>query len=203
MSFGLRWVAPILPDFLREFPEISVDLHLSDAVVDLIGDGFDAALRIAVLPDSSLVARRLCSVSPHVLASPVYVAEHGEPLHPSDLVGRPCLGYAYRARSDVWRFTNDVGDEESITPVGPLRVTNVDALVPTILAGLAIAELPDFIAGDYVRDGQMVPLLKGWTLPKGALYFVTPTARARPPKVEVLSDFLAGRLSKPGWHRIM
>jgi DNA-binding transcriptional LysR family regulator len=198
MSFGLRRIAPILPDFLREYPEISVDLHLSDAVADLIGEGFDAALRIAVMPDSSLVARRLCAVTPYVVASPGYVERHGEPRHPRDLVGRPCLGYAYRARSDVWRFSNAEGDEEAITPVGPLRVTNVDALVPTILAGLAIAELPDFIAGGYLRDGRMITLLRDWSLPKGALYFVTPTARTRPPKVEVLGEFIARRLSEPG-----
>jgi DNA-binding transcriptional LysR family regulator len=198
MSFGLRWVAPILPDFLREYPEISVDLHLSDAVVDLIGDGFDAALRIAVLPDSSLVARRLCPVLRYIVASPGYVERHGEPRHPRDLIGRSCLGYAYRARNDVWRFANDKGDEEAITPVGPLRVTNVDALIPTILAGLAIAELPDFIAGEYLRDGRMVRLLHDWPFPTGAVYFVTPTARTRPPKVEVLSEFIARRLSEPG-----
>jgi DNA-binding transcriptional LysR family regulator len=194
MSFGLRWIAPILPEFLQEYPEVSVDLHLSDAKVDLIGEGFDAALRIAALPDSSLVARRLRTVKPFVVATPAYVERHGEPAHPRDLIGRPCLGYAYRARTDVWRFSNKGGDEEMITPVGPLRVTNVDALVPTILAGLAIAELPDFIAGEYLRDGQMVALLPDWSLPQGGLYFVTPTARARPPKVEVLGDFIARKL---------
>jgi DNA-binding transcriptional LysR family regulator len=201
MSFGLRWIAPILPDFLREYPEISVDLHLSDAVVDLIGEGFDAALRIAVLPDSSLVARRLCPVSRYIVASPSYVERHGEPHHPRDLIGRPCLGYAYRARNDVWRFSNVKGAEEAITPVGPLRVTNVDALIPTILAGLAIAELPDFIAGEYLRNGRMVRLLQDWPFPTGAVYFVTPTARTRPPKVEVLSEFIARKLSEPscGW----
>jgi DNA-binding transcriptional LysR family regulator len=198
MSFGLRWVAPVLPDFLQEYPEISVDLHLSDAVVDLIGEGFDAALRIAVLPDSSLVARRLCPVSRYIVASPGYVERHGEPRHPRDLIGRPCLRYAYRARSDVWRFINDRGEEETVTPVGPLRVTNVDALIPTILADLAIAELPDFIASEYLRDGRMVQLLKEWPFPTGAVYFMTPTLRARPPKVEVLGDFFARKLTEPG-----
>ncbi len=111
-----------------------------------------------------------------------------------------CLGYAYRARSDVWRFSNEAGDEESITPTGRLRVTNADALVPTVLAGLAIAELPEFIAGEYLHDGRMKAILTDWTLPKGGLYFVTPSARSRPAKVEALSDFLAERLSAPEWH---
>lgn len=199
MSFGLRWVAPLLPDFLVAYPEVSVDLHLSDAKVDLVGEGFDAALRIAVLPDSSLVARRICPVSPYIVAAPRYLQQHGRPQHPRDLERHDCLGYAYRSRSDVWRFSNDAGDEEVITPTGPLRVTNADALVPTILAGLAIAELPEFIAGEYLRDGRMEAILTDWTLPKGGLYFMTPSARTRPAKVEALSDFLTERLSAPEW----
>lgn len=199
MSFGLRWVAPLMPDFFRDYPEVSVDMHLADAQVDLVGQGFDAALRIAVLPDSSLVARRLCPVVPLVVASPDYLERHGEPRHPSELNAHACLGYAYRARSDVWRFTNDAGEEAAIKPAGPLRVTNSEALLPTVLAGLAIAEFPDFMCADYVRDGRLVPILRDWTLPRGGLYFVTPSARTRPAKVEALSSFFVRRLSTPGW----
>jgi DNA-binding transcriptional LysR family regulator len=199
MSFGLRWVAPLLPAFFREYPEVSVDLHLSDAQVDLVGQGFDAALRIAVLADSSLVARRLCPVSPLVVAAPAYLEQHGTPQHPSDLARHACLGYAYRARSDVWRFTNHAGEEVSIKPAGPLRVTNADALMPTVLDGLAIAEFPEFICADQVRDGSLVPILRDWTLPRGGLYFVTPSARTRPAKVEALSKFFVRHLSQPSW----
>jgi len=199
MSFGLRWVAPLLPAFFRDYPEVSVDLHLTDAQVDLVGQGFDAALRIAVLPDSSLVARRLCPVSPLVVAAPAYLERHGTPRHPSELTAHACLGYAYRARSDVWRFTNGAGEEVSIKPAGPLRVTNADALMPTVLDGLAIAEFPEFICADQVRDGRLVPILKDWTLPRGGLYFVTPSARARPAKIEALSEFFVRHLSKPDW----
>lgn len=199
MSFGLRWVAPLLPLFFQAYPDVSIDLHLSDASVDLVANGFDAALRIAALPDSSLVARRLCSVTQYLVASPEYLEREGHPEHPKDLVDRPCLSYAYRARSDVWRFTNDKGDEASILPTGPLRVTNSDALVPTLLAGLAIAELPEFIAGEYLNDGRLAPLLTDWSLTKGGLYFVTPSARSRPAKVSALSDFFAAHLSDPSW----
>ncbi|MDC0709641.1 LysR family transcriptional regulator [Stigmatella sp. ncwal1] len=199
MSFGLRWVAPILPEFFRAYPEVSVDLHLSDATVDLVGQGFDAALRIAVVLEPSLVARRLCPVSRFIVAAPRYLERHGRPKHPRDLIGRDCLGYAYRARSDVWRFVQETGAEESITPSGRLRVTNADALVPTVLAGLAIAELPEFIASEYFRDGRMEVLLTDWPLPTGGLYFVTPAARVRPAKVEALAAFLTSHLSKPTW----
>ena len=199
MSFGTRWVAPILPDFFRHYPDIAVDLHLSDEQVDLIGGGFDAALRIAVLEDSSLVAKRLAPVRRFIVAAPSYLARYGRPRHPDDLAAHPCLGYAYRAKRDVWRFTNKAGGDATVTPVGPLRVTNVDALIPTLLAGLAIAELPEFIAFDLLRTGQVEALLPDWSMTLGGLYFVTPTARARSAKVEALSSFLTERLSRPDW----
>jgi DNA-binding transcriptional LysR family regulator len=199
MSFGLRWVAPLMPGFFRLYPDVSVDLHLADSTVDLVADGFDAALRIAALPDSSLVARRLCAVTQYLVASPGYLAREGHPTHPRELAGRACLSYAYRARSDVWRFTNEAGDEEPVMPTGPLRVTNADALLPMLLDGLAIAELPEFIAGEYLADGRLEAILTDWSLTRGGLYFVTPSARARPAKVSALSDYFAEHLSEPAW----
>lgn len=199
MSFGTRWMAPILPDFFRLYPDIAIDLHLSDDRIDLIGDGFDAALRIAVLEDSALVAKRLASVRRFIVATPEYLARYGRPRHPEDLAAHHCLGYAYRAKRDVWRFTHESGQSAMVTPVGPLRVTNVDALIPTLLAGLAIAEVPEFIAHDLLKMGQVEALLSGWTMALGGLYFVTPTTRARSAKVEALSSFLTQRLSRPAW----
>ncbi|HCX00336.1 MAG TPA: LysR family transcriptional regulator [Pantoea sp.] len=202
MAFGLRWVAPLLPELIHQFPELSVDLHLSDASVDVIAEGFDAALRIAALPDSSLVARRLCAVTQFLVAAPSYIARHGAPEHPRALTSRPCFSYAYRARSQVWRFTHTSGVHEDIVPNGPLRVTNSDALLPPLLEGLGIAELPEFIAAEYLRDGRLVRLLDEWSMTQGGLYFVTPTARSRPLKVRVLSDFFAQRLSEPEWRYV-
>lgn len=199
MSFGLRWVSPLLPALLRQFPELSVDLHLSDASVDVIAEGFDAALRIAALPDSSLVARRLCAVTQYLVASPAYLSQHGAPEHPRELSSRQCFSYAYRARSQVWRFTHTSGVHEDIVPNGSLRVTNSDALLPVLLDGLGISELPEFIAAEYLRDGRLVRLLDEWSMTQGGLYFVTPTTRSRPLKVRVLSDFFAQHLSEPEW----
>lgn len=198
MSYGLLRVAPILPEFLRRYPDISLDLHLGDAVVDLVGEGFDAALRIAVLEDSSLVARRLGPVERLVVAAPAYLARHGRPQHPREIAAHRCLGYAYRARGEAWRFLGPGGEEVAVTPSGPLRVTNVDALVPCLLDGLGIAELPDFAVAGHLAAGRVERVLPGWRMAAGGLYFVTPTARHRAAKVEALAAFLAERLSAPG-----
>jgi DNA-binding transcriptional LysR family regulator len=200
LSFGARWVAPLLPEFLRRYPDIAVDLHLTDAQTDLIGDGFDAALRISLMEDSSLVARRIVAVRQFVVASPAYIARHGRPRRPQDLGAHQCLSYANRAKHDIWRFTHTkTGEECSITPKGRLRGTSVDALLPTVLEGLAITELPEFIATQYFAEKQLEPILTDWSLPGGGLYFVTPTARARPAKVSALADFLIAELTDARW----
>jgi DNA-binding transcriptional LysR family regulator len=199
MSFGVRSVAALLPEFLAQYPEITVDLHLSDAIVDLIGEGFDAALRIAVMPDSSLVARRLCGIARYVLAAPSYLDRHGRPAHPLDLAKHKCLSYAYLSTADTWHFTNTAGEQASVRPSGPLRVNNSDALMPALIAGLGIAELPEFIAGDALADGRLEVILGDWLIPQAALHFVTPSAGPRPARIDALADFLASRLSKPSW----
>src|SRR6202030_219355 len=121
MSFGLLHVAPLLPKFLATFSEVSIDLHLSDAMVDFIGEGFDAAIRIAVLPDSSLVARRLCGMPRYLVGSPAYLNKHGRPRHPLHLTQHRCIGYSYTARSETWRFTKD-GKSATVRPSRPFRV---------------------------------------------------------------------------------
>jgi DNA-binding transcriptional LysR family regulator len=200
LSFGARWVAPILPAFFRQYPDVAIDLHLTDAHTDLIGDGFDAALRIAVMEDSSLVARLIVPVRRFLVASPDYIARYGRPQHPHDLGAHRCLSYANKARRDLWRFTHRTSGEEcQIAPTGPLRGTSVEALLPTVLEGLAITELPEFAATQYFRNKQLELLLADWRLPEGGLYFVTPTARARPAKVSVLADFLIAKLTDAPW----
>ncbi|WP_446902727.1 LysR substrate-binding domain-containing protein [Burkholderia sp. YIM B11467] len=199
LSFGARWVAPLLPEFFEIYPDISVDLHLTDTHSDLIGEGFDAALRIAILEDSSLVARLIAPVRRFVVASPAYLSRHGRPRHPQELGAHPCLTYANRNQRDVWRFTRQDGETCAVTPGGMLRGTSVEVLLPTVLAGLAITELPEFAATPYFADRQLEPILTDWRLPEGGLYFVTPSARARPAKVSALADFFIARLATAEW----
>ena len=196
MTFGVKAVAPILPEFLAQYPDVSIDLHLSDAMVDLIGEGFDAGLRIASLPDSSLIARRLCAMPRHTVAAPSYLKRYGRPTHPMHLAQHRCLGYSYLSTPGVWHFTNSKGEEASVRPAGPLRVNNGEALMPALLAGLGIADLPDFIVGDAIASGEVEVILKDWKQREGAVHLVTPPGGPRPVRVEVLADFLANHFAK-------
>ncbi|WP_291687683.1 LysR family transcriptional regulator [Bradyrhizobium sp.] len=196
MTFGVRMVAPILPQFLEQYPDVSIDLHLSDAMVDLIGEGFDAGLRIASLPDSSLIARRLCAMPRYTVAAPGYLKRYGRPTHPMHLAQHRCLGYAYLSTAGVWNYTNSKGEQASVRPAGPLRVNNGEALMPALLAGLGIADVPEFIVGDAIASGEVEVILKDWKQPEGAVHLVMPPGGPRPARVEVLADFLAKHFSK-------
>jgi DNA-binding transcriptional LysR family regulator len=196
MTFGVKAVAPILPEFLHAFPDVAIDLHLSDAMVDLIGEGFDAGLRIARLPDSSLIARRLCAVARHTVAAPSYLKRYGRPTHPMQLAQHKCFGYAYMSTPDAWHYSNAAGEQASVRPAGQLRVNNGEALLPAVIAGLGIADLPDFIVADAIEAGEVEVILKGWKQPEGAVHLVTPPGGPRPARVEVLADFLAKHFAK-------
>ena len=198
MSFGLREVAPLLPDFLAAYPDVSVDLYLGDELVDLIGAGFDAALRIAALPDSSLRARRLRDVRRYLVAAPSYLEARGSPSHPNDLLRHACLCYAYLPAPDLWRFVNDAGEEVQIRPSGPLRANNADAFAPALLAGLGLAVQPDFIVAGAIEDGRLEVVMPEWKPPPIALHLVMPPGGPRPARVEVLAAFLVNRLGSGG-----
>jgi DNA-binding transcriptional LysR family regulator len=194
MTFGMRHLAPALPDFMAAYPDIALDLTLSDRIEDLIAGGYDAALRIAALPDSRLVARRLCGIETWTVAAPAYLARHGRPARPRDLARHACFTYAY-SRAESWRFADAQGGEETVAVAGPFRANNGDALVPALVAGHGIALLPDFIVWREVADGRLERILPGWSVPQTPLQVVMPPGGPRPPKVAVLLDFLVARFS--------
>jgi DNA-binding transcriptional LysR family regulator len=197
MSFGVLHVAPLIAEFLATYPEVTIELHLSDAIVDLIGDGYDAAIRIGMLPDSSLVARRLCDSQRYLVGSPAYLKKHGRPNHPLQLADHACLGYTYAIGPETWRFTTTDGKSASVRPSGPLRVNNGDAMMPALIAGIGLGVLPEFIVREALADGRLQRLLPEWTLASGAVYWLTPPGGPRPKRVDVLRDFLMSKLSLP------
>jgi DNA-binding transcriptional LysR family regulator len=195
MSFGLRHVAPALPAFMSAYPEVSIDLRLDDRMVDLVAGGIDVALRIADLPDSSLIARRLCPVSRWVVGAPSYFLRRGTPRRPRDLEDHSCLGYSYLTSGETWRFRNASGVEEAIDINARLSANNAEALCAALDAGEGIALQPDFIAWQSVREGRVVQVLADWTAPPLALNLVTPGGGPRPIRLRVLMDFLTHRFA--------
>jgi DNA-binding transcriptional LysR family regulator len=196
MSFGLLHIAPLLPEFLTDYPEVAIDLHLSDAMVDLVGEGFDAAIRIAALPDSSLVARRLCEILRYLVGSPAYLNEHGRPKHPLHLAQHRCIGYSHTTTPETWRFTKG-GKSATVRPSGPLRVNNGEAMMPALIAGTGLGVLPEFILREALAAGRLERLLPDWSLSSGAAYWIAPPGGPRPKRVEVLSVFLVEKLARP------
>lgn len=197
VSFGALYVAPLVPEILTAYPEMSIDLHLSDAFVDIVGEGFDAALRVTALPDSSLLARKLCDMPLHLVAAPKYLEARGRPKHPLHLAEHACIAYAYQAGNETWRFRHrKTGEVATVRPTGPLRANNGDVMVPSLIAGLGFGILPEFFLRDALADGRLEIVLPEWSLPASTVSWVTPPGGPRPQRIQLLTNFFAERLSR-------
>jgi DNA-binding transcriptional LysR family regulator len=194
ISFGVLHIAPILPDFLTQYPDVTIDLHLSDNYVDLVGEGYDAAIRIASLPDSSLVTKILAPVSRYLVAAPNYLSKYGRPSHPLRLSEHRCIAYISTA-AETWHFSNSAGENATVRPLGPFRVNNGDAMLPTLIAGIGIGILPGFILREALTDGRLEIVLPEWKSSGGSVHWLTPPGGRRPKRVEVLGDFFQDKLS--------
>jgi DNA-binding transcriptional LysR family regulator len=193
MTFGLLRVAPLIAEFTKLHPLIDIDLHLSDAHIDMIEMGLDATLRIADMPDSSLRARRLADVNLHIVASPAYLAARGVPAHPSDLGEHDCLCYSNVATPDVWRFSGAGQQNLAVKVRARILVNSGEAMLPALREGVGIARLPDFIVGGSLASGELEEILVDWRPSPLGLHLVTPPSRLRPARVDALLDFLAQR----------
>ncbi len=199
MSFGIANVAPLLPELFAAYPKISIDLHLSDEIVDLIGGGFDLALRIASLPDSSLRARHICKVRRLLVGAPGYFIHRQKPQTPRDLAQHDCLSYTYAPNPDRWRFQRTSGEDEIAIFQGALRANNADALRPMLLAGLGLTVQPEFLVSEDLKAGLLEVVMPDWSVPPISLNLVTPPGRHRPARVAAVIEFLAQRLSVAPW----
>jgi DNA-binding transcriptional LysR family regulator len=199
MSFGIRHLGPALPDFTSAYPDVSLELHLSDQLVDLVSGGFDLALRIATLDNSSLLARRLCGVRILLVGAPSYFARHGMPTHPRDLEGHTGLGYTHGTSVETWRFKHAADGPYNVDMPCVISANNADVLAPLLLAGVGLALQPEFMVWRELQAGLLQTALPGWALPEVALHLVTPPSTLRPARVAVLMDFLAKRFTKAPW----
>ncbi|GBQ69476.1 LysR family transcriptional regulator [Ameyamaea chiangmaiensis NBRC 103196] len=199
MSFGLMHLAPILPDFMAAYPAVEIEVDFNDAVVDLVGGGYDLALRIGTLATSSLRARRLCAVRLLVVASPQNLHRFGQPAHPRDLENRPGLVYTGVASPGTVRLTGPGDDSYQVTLSGGLRSNNAEAFLPALRAGCGIALMPEFMIWRELRDGVLEHVLPDWGAAPIALHLVTPPGALRPARVSVLMEYLRSRLSSAPW----
>ena len=191
-SFTLLHLRQRLARFLERYPHVTLELALEDRVVDIVEDGYDAALRIGVLSDSSLIARRLAPSRMLLCAAPAYLAARGEPEHPDDLAGHNFLRYAYMSVPEI-PMTGPNGESASLGFAGNLVCNNGDALLAAALTGQGIVVLPTFYVGQHLAEGALRVVLPHWALPELTIYAVYPVNRHLAAKVRLFVDFLAER----------
>ncbi|GAA0484903.1 LysR family transcriptional regulator [Parasphingorhabdus litoris] len=194
LSFGLSHLAPILADFMCAYPEITVDVQLSDARVDLIDEGFDLAVRIAELPDSSLRVVRLRSMKTYCIASPDYLKRRGTPARPEELTGHDCFLYSNVATPELWHITARNGEKISVRPKCRFQSNNGDIMLPALIAGRGIGFLPDFLCQDAIDSGALKAILADWAFSEISLNLVMPPSPHRPARVNALINFLKQHL---------
>ena len=193
LSFGVARLSPMLADFMRLHPDVEIDLDLSDRAVDIIAEGFDMAIRIGVLPDSTLVARKLIALRLVICASPEYLRQRGVPMSPSDLKDHACLLFRH-SRGVTWTLSSG-GKAQALAVTGVYRANNGDVLADAAVAGLGIAQLPTFIVQPALEAGTLVTVLDDHAPPDGAAYAVYPSHRQRSTVVRALTDYLVAAFS--------
>jgi DNA-binding transcriptional LysR family regulator len=192
MSFGTLHLGPALAEFMGLYPNVRIELVLSDQLVDAIQEGFDVTLRIADLTSSSLIAKKIAPIPRIICAAPSYLERRGTPLHPSDLRAHDCLTYDLLATGNQWKLTGS-DSTHWIAISGPLSTNNGEVLRDAAIAGRGIALLPTFIVGPDLRTGTLVPLLDDYEPPALSLYAIYPPTRHVSVTVRTFIDFLVAR----------
>ena len=201
-GFGRRHVAPLVPRFRALHPEVVISLNLSDRVVDLAGEGFDCAVRVGDLPDSSLVSVRIAENRRLCVAAPEYLQRRGVPQHPSDLAQHDCLALSSGAsQTRGWAFRLPTGELAHIRPAGPLDCSDGQVLYDWCLAGFGIAWRSIWEVEHEIATGQLVAVLEDFAAPPNGVYVVFPHAKHLPLRVRLWIDYLKHHYSQPGfWH---
>jgi DNA-binding transcriptional LysR family regulator len=191
-TFARKWITPRLPEFLHAHPHIRIEASFSNRFVDLVGEGYDAAVRIGVLADSSLVARRIAGHRRILCAAPSYLARYGAPMAPEELVNHACLGFTGFVTHPNWHLTRAADQKRvSIRVDGPLVTDDSEALVQAAVQGVGITMSTDWLVGRELAQGYLVPILEAWSMEQeGGIYAVVPTNRLLPSKTRVFLDWL-------------
>lgn len=190
LSFGPTYIAPVLAELAKRNPQLQVQSVYSDRFVDLIGEGFDAAIRVGYLSDSNLVARRIAPILGRFVASPDYIQRHGAPESPEDLMDHEAVMQA----TETWRMTAK-GKIISVSVHGRFKADNGEALLSAALAGIGIAMLPDFMTNPHIASGALVPVLMSYPPPEAGVYVIRPPGNFPPRKVRALIEIMLERLN--------
>jgi len=193
VSFGLQALVPLWPDFMTQFPDVELDITLADRIVDLVEEGYDLAVRIARLPNSSLVSRKLASTRMVLCASPGYLKKHGKPKHPSELTEHPVLAYSLLATGDQWDFDGPEG-KVSVTVKPVMRTNSGDTCIAAARKGKGVILQPSFMVNADVQSGALVELMPSYRSIEFGIFAVYPTRQYVAPKVRALIDFLSKAL---------
>ncbi len=200
MSFGTLQLGPAIADFMQLYPELQIQLVLSDEQMDPVQGGFDVTLRIADLESSSLIARKIVPIHRVICASPDYLAKHGTPKHPNDLRSHSLLTYGFLLTGNQWKLTGQDGDHW-IQPNWTLCANNAEVLRDAAIKGRGVALLPSFLAAEALRAKALRSFLSNYNAPALALYAIYPPTRHLAVKVRLFIDFLADRFSgSPAWN---
>ncbi|HET6321047.1 MAG TPA: LysR substrate-binding domain-containing protein [Hyphomicrobium sp.] len=198
VTFGRQWIAPLLPRFIASHPHIRLDVRFSDRFVDVVAEGFDVAIRVGRLRDSSLTARKIASYRNLLVAAPAYLQAHGKPRTPEDLKKHTCIGFTGYAGWPDWSLSK-AGKRKTIRPRGPLAADNSEVVLSVAIAGAGITFTSDWLAGPALREGKLREVLPGWGgKGEGGVYAVLPPGRLVPAKTRLFVDEVA-RSIKAGW----
>jgi DNA-binding transcriptional LysR family regulator len=201
VTFGLHQVQPLVPEFLERYPEIRLELSLSDVFADLVQEGYDMAIRGGPLSDTTLIARKLGEFGRDVVAAPGYIERHGRPATPDDLARHNCLMFGPQAHLNQWPFRDRRGALKQVQIAGNFAANNGETITQMALQGLGIARLGEFVTRPAIKAGLLAPLLEDYnSRDRLAMSAVYPSRRHLPPKVTALVDFLAEKfLPRPPW----
>jgi DNA-binding transcriptional LysR family regulator len=189
--FGRRHIVPLIGAFLERYPNVSMELSMSDQFVDLIAEGADMLIRVGELKDSSLIARKLAEARRVIAATPGYWDKHGMPEKPEDLRAHNCLAYSYLASGNTWRMTDTLGREHSVQATGNLASNNGEALLEAALEGLGVVNLPTWMLGPDLEAGRLEEVLADFAQPEPSVHAIYPPGRHLSAKVRTFVDFLA------------
>ena len=202
MSFSILQLGPVIQTFLERFPGVTVELNMDDRQVDLVEEGYDVAIRIGRLQDSNLVARKITPCRQVMCASPAYLAKHGTPERPEDLLEHNCIVYSFLLTPREWRLVGADGEVHSVPVNGTLHSNNGLVNRAAAVAGAGIVLLPTFYIGDEVRSGALKPVLCNFKPQELAVHAVYPERRNLMPKVRSFVDFLAATFGPtPPWEK--